>query len=1256
MSNTSQISGEKEVMAQVKLAFTNSSGVQMIATRSMMLTVKKTTRTFKTLEGQLMAVKDGNRVTVSTRCADLDAQMPLFFGVSRAVLDNVIFCHQEESLWPLSEPSVLKKKFDEIFESQKFTKALDTIKAMRKDYTTDIKTQQQSTDFLRTDKERADKLMERADEASRQVEEYTTDADKLMADQEKMARELEELEESSKKSRQSLQELYHLRQEVDLFEQSIERLKSSTELFEGSDAELQSGIKNFSKQTDARRKRVLEVKNKISKQKSAVEGINTHYRETTLRQGQLQAASNRYHDLLSKRSDRVYQVADSLGLPKSTLQQINNAADKKVPLKPQDFANVFEILQDTNEGYRLQIDSERAKNAVADNDSTKKIQETMAEKLRIEHIAADLTSDIRKCTEKIASLKRTIDSVSVNESDITYEQSQLGDLEKKLEKAAETLERIKNDGGIAQKEASLSTLSAEIDALNADLKIVNEEADNRAKLSYLQEDLVKRDDAFKALVAAKTSDFTSVGIDLAKVGTPSFDVEKTLRESIEKRQLAHDESIHAHDSAKREQSLSESRLAMNKDSLSKLEKEKKLLQDKISEDVDITYEEYDERLADLEMQERELTSEIGQSNFLRELNGRALECADLRNTCLMCQREFHNHEKDAFVAAVEEKEARFSNAEEMKKSLDQLSEAIKVLRELAPSIDRLKTLEMSLIPYDLKEQPGLKESLDAAKAKEETCRSTVESAKTELERVEQLRRAASDITRGSAELANIRVQIETAQAQLRSDTGTTDMTSSQILTQLGYKNEESKRVDKELKAILEERDQARVLVGKLQNAINQKKQGIEDLRKQLEVRVRAELDIKTLEEERLQKNEQVAEEKKKVGEVALKIKGQEEEAANIKKEGAAREQEIVRKYSRLHDILRDLQAMNKDIESHETNGGEENLKQCHSLVETLQEQLQDTNAELDILSKELSQAEKELSDLNSHERMLKDNLEMRKLQAQVEDKQKRIVEIEGMDVEAENRKFRERESLLRNEKTKFFALHQGKMGEIKQLDDQISSIMRELDTSYANVHEKYRESLIKLQTLTVANEDMAKYARAMDSAIMKYHSLKMEEINRIIDELWKKTYSGTDVDTILIRSENETARGNRTYNYRVCMIKQDVELDMRGRCSAGQKVLASIIIRLALAECFGVNCGLIALDEPTTNLDADNIESLAKALNSIISTRRAQKNFQLIVITHDEKFLLHMNASSYTDHFYQVSRNEHQRSTIDWVPISRISE
>ena len=138
-------------------------------------------------------------------------------------------------------------------------------------------------------------------------------------------------------------------------------------------------------------------------------------------------------------------------------------------------------------------------------------------------------------------------------------------------------------------------------------------------------------------------------------------------------------------------------------------------------------------------------------------------------------------------------------------------------------------------------------------------------------------------------------------------------------------------------------------------------------------------------------------------------------------------------------------------------------------------------------------------------------------------------------------------------------------------------------------------------------------------AIMSYHNMKMDEINKIIRELWRNTYKGngkllfgycgwlvwhrrvcqwfhrysvmhdvrcicnmyfctvthhvkkkrsvfksyldflwcTDIETIEIRSDEDEAglmKTRRTYNYRVVMIKGDTALDMRGRCSAGQKV------------------------------------------------------------------------------------------------------
>jgi DNA repair protein RAD50 len=51
----------------------------------------------------------------------------LLLGVSTAILENVIFCHQEESNWPLSEPAALKKKFDDIFEATKWVDPVETL-------------------------------------------------------------------------------------------------------------------------------------------------------------------------------------------------------------------------------------------------------------------------------------------------------------------------------------------------------------------------------------------------------------------------------------------------------------------------------------------------------------------------------------------------------------------------------------------------------------------------------------------------------------------------------------------------------------------------------------------------------------------------------------------------------------------------------------------------------------------------------------------------------------------------------------------------------------------------------------------------------------------------------------------------------------------------------------------------------------------------------------------------------------------------
>uniref|UniRef100_A0AAX7TIX9 Zinc-hook domain-containing protein n=1 Tax=Astatotilapia calliptera TaxID=8154 RepID=A0AAX7TIX9_ASTCA len=203
------------------------------------------------------------------------------------------------------------------------------------------------------------------------------------------------------------------------------------------------------------------------------------------------------------------------------------------------------------------------------------------------------------------------------------------------------------------------------------------------------------------------------------------------------------------------------------------------------------------------------------------------------------------------------------------------------------------------------------------------------------------------------------------------------------------------------------------------------------------------------------------------------------------------------------------------------------------------------------------------------------------------------------------------------------------------------------EDQYGKAEELHRNKMIEMRTTQLLSKDLKLYEEALDQAIVKFHSMKMDEINQNIRDLWRSTYRGQDIEYIEIRSEvEERSERRRSYNYRVVMMRGDADVNMRGRCSAGQKVLASLIIRLALAEAFCLDCGILALDEPTTNLDRENIESLADALVEIIRTRSQQRHFQLLIITHDEDFVQLLVRSGCIQHFYRISKNQDQNSKI----------
>lgn len=247
---------------------------------------------------------------------------------------------------------------------------------------------------------------------------------------------------------------------------------------------------------------------------------------------------------------------------------------------------------------------------------------------------------------------------------------------------------------------------------------------------------------------------------------------------------------------------------------------------------------------------------------------------------------------------------------------------------------------------------------------------------------------------------------------------------------------------------------------------------------------------------------------------------------------------------------------------------------------------------------------------------------------------------------AEKKELREKREKISDNRQLLKGQMSGLQNQIKSKEDETNELR------YKNAKANYLKECYKENVLKTMLADMSKYRSALEKSLLKFHADKMKEINHTIRELWTRIYRGNDIDYIMIKTDEDDAKAvgsdkKRSYNYRVVQAKNGgAEIDMRGRCSAGQKVLASLIIRMALADTFSANCGILALDEPTTNLDSNNVQALCLALGQIIDEREKSGRFMLVIITHDEHFITAMER---VERYYKLTRDSMGRSRIDTI-------
>ncbi|KDQ20852.1 hypothetical protein BOTBODRAFT_124714 [Botryobasidium botryosum FD-172 SS1] len=1226
---------DKEVKAQVKLRFFAANGTKMMASRSMSVTAKKTGLTFKTLESLLAPVdgnKGGKRATISTKCAELDAEIPLLLGVSKAVLENVIFCHQEDSYWPLAEASVLKKKFDDIFEATRYTKALENIKTLRKERVAELKADNERLKSLQIEKSHADKLRAKINALNVSIEAKEQEAQELKTNADRMTIENAKYYELSTQFRETYIKIESLERRKKQLLEDLQTTEQTVEESPDPDEEIEAKLANFDRHISAKTKERGAKMAELQSEQGHLAKVRREQAQTISDHGRLQGEAKNHAQNLASREELIHTLSakhEIIGFDHSPLE----------PHEVKDFGARLDAIRQRRD-RELETTQKEGRAKMEEFQDT--LQALLTEHTRLKQEKDSVLTQISKHQSTIAEQNAKINASSMLDAELRQNEQDFTEKTALFEASKKTLLDAQFDAQITEQSREMARMNAERDELNVELRTLSLQADTRAKFSLKKSDLTKKEGEIRMIIDGNASKFRElVGSD-PKVDSMEKDLDKvTIRKDQEVLDLEAKGNA-----ANRELHRIENSISTVKSQLKAKQQEIADIKQEIAEVLDdrsSLSDAIEEANREIKFGKEQKGAMTGADAFYKGI----LKTAKEHMKCEACDRRLKDKAEFAKLEKFILEKIASCTAEKLKENdavLESWEEELDQLQNLAPKEATMERLRKTEVPELEAELHELERKLESALNDAEKANEQLKTAKNTLKDIQTLKAHASLVARTQGDVVRLKREISDLERDLAAtgSTQTTDDVQGKI-----------DAIDIKIKAA--DRKKHSLAAGKeLQTS---KMRGHESEMHALQLKG-ADLDRKLAERNALSEHRdslrrEIALYQTQSKELDVKIEASSEPIQHMENQRKEYSSSLNNRITQAQSLAQELNrhvdqfaSIGRTIDQYIRERRERKLEILAARVTELEGEIDGLTSTIDAGHEVVRKIDKEINEGGATLSRYRDTLRLRKLRREIQAIQ---VEIDSYDIaetararENFNKEYKAMTDKLDAVKTQ----HARLSGQLVTENSQRETYERDLARDFKDINKRHTDQLVRVKMSDMANNDLEKYAKALDNAIMKYHSLKMEEVNDTMQHLWSKTYQGTDIDGIKIRSDSEGGATKRTYNYRVVMTKDEVEMDMRGRCSAGQKMLASIIIRLALSDSFGQNCGILALDEPTNALDVENIEALALSLVDIINERRTHSNFQLLIITHDENFLTMLGEAGVMEYFWRVQRDSKLKSII----------
>uniref|UniRef100_A0A3B3D614 RAD50 homolog, double strand break repair protein n=1 Tax=Oryzias melastigma TaxID=30732 RepID=A0A3B3D614_ORYME len=1229
---------ETDVRAQIRLLFTDVTGEKVSVQRSMSCTQKAKNYSFKSLEQVITRMKDGEKVSLSSKCGELDREMISALGVSKPVLNHVIFCHQEESNWPLSEGKALKDKFDSIFAATKYIKALETMRQLRLKQSLTVKECQVELRYLKENKEKAQQIRETVAKKEAQ----------LMASKDSVQQidgQIDPLESRMNEIDLKLGKVIRLDSDIKLLESrkkqmeqdNKELLETMEQVFQGSDQELQDVYQNHQRTVKDKERRLTDCQKELERAGRECQKLNRVRADLLVEQGRLQLEADRQMQYIKNRDTQVRSLSSYLemeGYDRSPftavqLESFHRHVTQRLEQEKETFSQVLADLQEKEQQKQKAIDDMRDKKTGLER--TVELKRDMQAKKQQE--LRSIRADLQRLEGSSTRLQELDNELTKAEHDLqsAVQSSNVEELKTEVEE----LQREKSELDRTQRQ------------LDQEMQTLNAHTTARTQMEMLKRDKLDKEEQIRKIKSRHNEDLvTLLGHFPNKRELEDWLYSKSKEINSTRDRLAKLNK----DLASSEQNKSHTAAELRKKEQQLTSDEEKFFNVCGSQDLEQDLGKLQEDLEKVSKQRAMLAGATAvYTQFISQLTEEREPC------CPVCQRTFPS-ESD-LQDVIDDMQSKLRLVPDKLKNTEQ---DLKRKERKRDEMMALRPVRQSIVQVQEKELPELKNRLQTVNREIERLKTDVEKQESLLSRLmseeDTAKSCLQDISLMDRYMMDLR-EVERKMAQQAAKLHGVDL--NRTIQQVSQEKQEtqhkldtiSSKMDLKRNLIQSQQDQIQMLKSEVNERKAEKLQLSSDMQKQQQLEeqcVESTTEIQTLTRD-------------------IRVKRQSNVSSN-------KYLNVFPLFEHEPTFILDIVKC-KNVQPKPTSFLFFNLtffivyfKKVLKSLQQKESELQETNTQLHEAEKQKERINKEMGNIRQdidtqkvQERLLQDNLTLRKREEELREvvakREALLKDIGNMQVTQLRQERRDVERKLEDlKKNRSIAL-----GRQKGFEDEILHYRKELrEDQYDKADERYKNKMITMRTTELVINDLNLYYKALDQTIMKFHSMKMDEINKIIRDLWRSTYRGQDIEYVEIRSDvDENASAGvkrRVYNYRVVMVKGDTALDMRGRCSAGQKVLASLIIRLALAETFCLNCGILALDEPTTNLDRENIESLAHALVHIIKSRSRQRNFQLLIITHDEDFVELLGRSSYIEHFYRIRKNQDQNSEIIKCSISSLSE